>query len=460
MRSEDRWAMEEFSSIDFGDKRLKERLIKLAEKLSDSPESSINEACEDWAGAKAAYRFFQNEKISESPILASHIKQTVERMRGSEIVLAIQDKSFFNYTSHPCTEGLGKITSHLSTSQKKVPVHGLVMHTCFAVGTDGIPLGLLDQRIYARKPVTAKKSELKNIPIEKKESFGWLQSLRGSLLATQQTKTKIVTVCDREADIYEFFELAERMDSPVLVRAFHDRKLDKRNSQARLWDHMAHLRSEGTLQVNVPAKTSRPARIATLEIRFGKVTLPKKTVSSEKVLTLNVVYVKEIRPPSKDQALEWMLLTQIPVNTISEAMEKVRWYCLRWRIEMFHKVLKSGLQVESCRLAKAERLRRYLTLMSIIAWRIFWTAFVSRSTPEERCTTILHDHEWKVLYCKIHHTKTIPKITPSVYEAVRWIARLGGFLARKHDGEPGMVTLWRGWKKLFYLAEGWELATK
>jgi hypothetical protein len=153
-----------------------------------------------------------------------------------------------------------------------------------------------------------------------------------------------------------------------------------------------------------------------------------------------------------------MLLTNLPINGFEDAVEKVRWYCLRWRIEVFHKILKSGLRVEQCRLQTADRLIRYLTLMSIIAWRLYWITLIARSHPDLPCVPLLDEAEWKVLYSKIHRTKTVPQHPPSLREVVRWIAMLGGFLARKSDGEPGVITLWRGWKRLFDLSEGWNLA--
>ena len=153
-----------------------------------------------------------------------------------------------------------------------------------------------------------------------------------------------------------------------------------------------------------------------------------------------------------------MLLTDLQVSSFEEAKEKVAWYCLRWRIEVFHKILKSGLRVEQCRLQSADRLVRYLTIMSIIAWRIYWLTLIARTNPELPCTAFVADEEWKVLYSKIKKTKSFPKKPPRIREVVHWIANLGGFLGRKGDGEPGVMTLWRGWKRLCDLSEGWNLA--
>ena len=153
-----------------------------------------------------------------------------------------------------------------------------------------------------------------------------------------------------------------------------------------------------------------------------------------------------------------MLLTNLTIETFEQAYEKVQWYCLRWRIEMYHKVLKSGFHIEHCRLGEAQRLIRYVTVMSIIAWRLVMLTLLARTSPEAPCTTLLTENAWKVLYYTVKRTTALPPQTPSLREAVIWIARLGGFLARKHDGQPGTIPLWRGWKRLTDLTQGWLLA--
>lgn len=468
------WAKNEFLSADFGDKRLKTRLIKLADRLSESPESPINQACSGWAETKAAYRFFRNESILPLEILASHTEQTGKRSKAHKTILAVQDTSYFNYTAHKKTTGLGLISCSVGTHVKKASTYGVIMHTSFAISTQGLPLGILDQKIYPRKPDSEELKLLKKrtghngVAIEDKESFRWLESLSKTKKIVDDS-TQVVTVCDREADMYEFFELAHRIHSPILVRACKDRRVNQLSRYSnkvedRLWSFVESFPSQGIFQVEIPARDGKPLRVATLELRFGGLTLnpPQHHLrhKTETMLDLkvNAVYAAEKNPPSGVEALEWMLLTDLPVNGFDGAIEKVQWYCLRWRIEVFHKILKSGLHVEQCRLGTADRLVRYLTIMSIIAWRIFWITLLGRTDPALPCTKLLEEHEWKVLYSKFHRTKCFPKIPPTIRETVRWIAQLGGFLARKGDGEPGTITLWRGWKRLCDLSEGWSLA--
>jgi len=172
------------------------------------------------------------------------------------------------------------------------------------------------------------------------------------------------------------------------------------------------------------------------------------------------IHVLESTPPAGEDPVEWMLLTTLPVTSFEEAYEKILWYCLRWRIEMYFKVLKSGFRVEDCRLNHAERLTRYLMVMSIVAWRLFMITLIARTDPDTPCSVFLASHEWQVLFRKTHKNQAPPEEPPRIGQVVTWIAKLGGFLARKSDGPPGTITLWRGWKRLTDLTEGWCLATQ
>lgn len=472
------WAQSEFRDVNLGDERLRKRLIKLADSLSESPESPINQACNTWPEAKAAYRFFQNDDVYEKDISASHVRQTIKRAKMQDMILSIQDTRYFSYTNHKKTTGLGVISKRPGTNVKEISSLGVIMHTAFCVTTEGLPLGILDQNIFSRKPIpedlraNKKRSHNTNVAIEDKESARWLDSLKRMHVAVKDSNVnvRVVTVCDREGDFYELIELVNNLEgASILVRARGDRMINKSSrytekTDCRLWSYIQGLPNQGTIEVEIPAKDQKPARTAVLETRFGSFKMnPPRNLLRHKTevlpdIDLNAVYVMERNPPEGEEPLEWMLLTDLPVNTFDEAVEKVRWYCLRWRIEVFHKILKSGLRVEQCRLQTADRLIRYLTVMSIIAWRIYWITLIARTNPELPCTPLLAEDEWKVLYSKIHRTKSYPKTPPRIREVVRWIAMLGGFLARKGDGEPGVITLWRGWKRLFDLSEGWSLA--
>lgn len=254
-----------------------------------------------------------------------------------------------------------------------------------------------------------------------------------------------------------------------MVRAATDRNINKFGAYdfgkfEKLWSRVQALPNSGMIEVEIPARDQKPARKAQLETRFGSITMNpprqhiRKLTEQLPDIKLYAVNVIERNPPPGEEAIEWMLLTDLQVTSFEEAKEKVAWYCLRWRIEVFHKILKSGLKVEQCRLQSGDRLIRYLTIMSIIAWRIYWLTLIARTDPELPCTAFVADEEWKVLYSKVKNTKSFPKNPPRIGEVVRWIASLGGFLGRKGDGEPGVITVWRGWKRLCDLSEGWALA--
>jgi hypothetical protein len=469
------WAAEEFAEVDLGDKRLKRRLINLCSQCTKAPESPINQACEDWAETKAAYRFFKNEEVKPSAIMAPHREKTARRAEEHETVLALQDTSYFIYTNHPKTKGLGEISLKKGRNVKEIYSRGLIMHSCLAVTTEGLPLGLLSQKIFARENTSArgKTGASDHLLIEEKESFRWLEALRETKEVTGDRR--VVTVCDREADMYDFFRFSNELESSVLVRASADRTINRKSRYAeknvvKLWGYIGKLPVAGTYEIEVSRKSkskhssAREARSATVKVRFGPFQFnPPRNHAKQKTenlpdIEMTAIHVVEENPPEGIDKIEWMLLTNLEVTSFGEACEKVRWYGLRWRIEMFFKVMKSGLKVESCRLAHGERLARYLTMMSIVAWRLFRITMIARTDPKKCCSSLLTRKEWQILLAKTKGRQEIPDKPPTIKEVVVCIAKLGGHLGRKCDGPPGTLTLWRGWKLLTSLVEGAEFA--
>jgi hypothetical protein len=468
------WVLDEFSNTVLGDKRLTNRLVKLADRFVNTPERSINQACNSWAEVKAAYRFFKNDNVKEAKILETHITKTIERIKKHKTVLVVQDTSYITYTTHKKTSGLGVLSRKVGINVKMLESKGLIMHTAFAVSSDGLALGLLDQKIHSRPEISDEIKKLKQtshnnaVNIEEKESVRWLNSLKGTFKATNMINTEIVTVCDREADMYDFFELAQMQGSSVLVRAARNREINRTKKRTtkdkqKLWEFIESLENSGRMAVEVPSRNNTAKRTAHLEVRFGKFMMNPSSNSirhqTEKLqdLPLYAVQVIEKNPPSDIQPLERMLLTNIPVKSFNEAVEKVKWYCLRWKIEVFHKILKSGLKVEECRLGNGERLSKYLTVMSIIAWRIFFLTTIGRTNPNLPCNILLAEEEWQVLYVKIHKVVPPNNIIPTIKEVIIWVARLGGYLARNNDPYPGPIVIWRGWQRLFDLVQGWQM---
>jgi len=467
---ENEWAKTEFENIDLGDKRLNGRLIKISDHFITSSESPINQACGCWSETKAAYRFFQNENVDYKDIVKHHALATKNRLADESVILAIQDTTYFNYTDHPKTSGLGILSRFTGKYKKDIITSGIYMHSTMAINTDGLPLGLLDQKITAREVLPAEKVEKKErshniaLPIEEKESIRWLDSMRKSVELFGGQDKKVVTVADREADIYDLFLLAENLGSNYLIRASHNRKINKSSihsntSGEMLWDFMKKQKIIGKLEVNVPATDVNPKRTAVCSIKIGRFNLlpPRSFTGVGLGLTLHSIQIVEEKTPKRCSKIDWILHTNLPINSYEDAIEKVRWYCLRWRIEVYFKVIKSGFNVERCRLETADRLIRYLAVVSIVAWRVFWLTLVSRLTSEGLAEDFLCEEEWKVLFTKFNPTRKIPKRSPSIKKVFIWIARLGGFLARKGDGSPGITHMWRGLKKLADMVAGLRL---
>lgn len=456
--SEYQWCLDEFARVELQDARLNGRCGELAVQLAMQPNGPINQACEDWADTKAAYRFFDNDKVTPGRIRAPHHQRTVERMMQHKRVLAVQDTSFLNYTHHPKTKGLGAIGTK---SQKQ---RGLGMHSTLAVTTEGMPLGLLTQAFFTRPEgePSHRPQECRQLPIEEKESYRWLQAFEQTL-ALAPSGVEVITVCDREADIYEMFALAQEKEAPLLVRASSDRALLD-DEVRKLWPKVEAQPITGYLAVGILGNDKRQARQATVSVRFTSVTLrPPWRPNGRKLppVTLNAILVREENPPPDiDEPIEWLLLTNTPVASFDEAQQVIDWYCCRWQIEVFHKVLKSGCRVETCRLQTTDRLYNFIALMSIIAWRLHWMTYIHRCQPDLPCTAVLTTIEWEALYMRIHKSTRLPDTVPTVRQAVRWIAQLGGFLGRKSDGEPGVTTLWRGWQRLQDIASTWHLVNE
>lgn len=447
------WVEEEFGSSDFGDERLAKRLIMLTRDMYAKPQASIPQACGSRAKTKAAYRFFDHEGTTMKKIMQPHYKSTINRVKKHKIVLAVQDTTSLNYSAHPATEGLGLIAS------KSKGVVGLLVHDTMAFSTEGTPLGLLDVQCWIRKPEDfGKRHQRYNLPIEEKESNKWLKSFHAVQEAQKQCrKSMLVSVGDREADIYEFFELAQSTadGAKVLVRAEQDRLLA--DGQGHLFETVKSKPLAGIQELRVPRRGKQLARDARMEIRFAQVTLkPPKTRPHLPKVMVWVVVAQEVDAPEGIDPLEWILLTTTEVSTFEEATERLRWYAVRWGIEVYHRTLKSGCKIEERQLGAADRIESCLAIDMVIAWRIFYLTKLGRETPNVPCTVFFEDAEWKALVAYKTQNVNPPDSPPTLREATRMVASLGGFLGRKGDGEPGTKTLWLGLQRLDDITAMWK----
>ena len=404
------------------------------------------------------YDFWASPRVASDSIIDAHRQKSVNRIEQdeSEIILAIQDTTEFNFTHHPQTTGLGHLDSAKSS--------GLKCHSVLCVNGTGTPLGVLDQDIWARDPATlGKKHERHQKPTIEKESQRWLDSLRVSQQALEG-RCRWVMVGDRESDIYDLFAFAENQQTDFLVRAAQDRMVSAVEGDETF--HLKHsirqIQPSGTVMIELSRHPERNARHAELTIRFATLELhpPQSRSKSEGLqpIKVQVILAEELNPPKGEKAVCWLLLTTLSVKCLADALKCLQWYAYRWLIERYHFVLKSGCRIEDLQLKKAERIERAIATYAIVAWRLLWLTYEARHNPQAPCTEVFEDYEWEALYATIHQTTELPESPPSLHQAVRWIAQLGGFIGRKRDGEPGAKTLWRGLRRLSDIAQTWKLS--
>ena len=447
------WAEREFGGARLPDQRLRKRLLTMARDLYARPTAQLPEACQSRAKTKAAYRFLDHPEATMEILQEPHYQATRQRIAEHKIVLAVQDTTSLNYTAHPSTEDLGPISTRVNGSM------GLLVHDTMAFSVEGTPLGLLDVQCWARDGNEfGKHHQRKQRPIEQKESFKWLKSFQQAAVAQRECPdTMVVSVGDREADIYELFDLALKDGSgpKLLVRAEHDRLLT--DGQGHLWPMVASQSLAAAQEIHVPRRGSQPARTAHMEIRFAPATLKAPHGKSHlPSLKLWAVLAQETGNPSTVKPLRWMLLTTCEVNSAASAIEKIDWYRLRWCIEVYHRTLKSGCKIEDRQLGAADRIEACLAIDMVVAWRIFHLAKLGREIPDVPCSIFFEEFQWKALHTHLTRTPVPPDEPPTLQQAMRMVATLGGFLGRKADGPPGTTTLWRGLQYLDGIAAMWQ----
>ena len=445
----EQWIIEELERTELGDKRRTKRLIKIVKNLSEKPEASVPQASETWAETKATYEFWDSPYIEPSMIRQGHIDATVERIAKHPIVLAIQDTTELNYTSHKALSGAGYLDSKYAT--------GLKVHSVFTVNTQGIPLGIIEQQVWSRAEEELGKAEQrKQKPTSEKESQKWLHGLETTDSIIPET-VQVVTIADREADVYDLFACPRRQGSDFLIRATQNRCLV--GCEQHLWETLESVESQGKMTVEVKRNPTRPSRTATLTIGYATITIepPQNRAKKEQLapITLQAILVTEIDPPAEVEPISWLLLTTLEITSIEDVRKYVQWYSYRWLIERYHYVLKSGCGIEKLQLQTAQRLEMALATYSIVAWRLLWLTYLARCSPDDSCEQVLAPHEWQILYATIHHQLYPHPTPPTLAEAVNWIAQLGGFLGRKGDGYPGVKVIWRGMSRLHEIVQAW-----
>ena len=452
----DEWIDNEVVGCEFPDVRHGKRLRQLLEQLSSRVGAATPWACQDWANTKAAYRFFGNERISEDNILAGHFSSTRQRFlaSGDSPVLILHDTTEFSFR-HEDTAPIGILKQlPISVGRPGPPrFHtscGILMHSSLVITHDGLPLGLAAIKFWNRNKfhgANALKRRINptRVPIEQKESIRWLDNLRQATDLLGDPR-RCVHIGDRESDIFELFCLARELDTHFLVRTCVDRLAEDGATTVVAQMKESEVRGLHSLQVR---NKQGAMTTAVLELRFRKMVV-RPPVSKQKhysELVLTAIHATEIDDPKDRDRIEWKLLTNLPVRSCLDAIEKLEWYSQRWKIETFHKVLKSGCRAEEAKLRTAERLVNLIAILTILSWRIFWITMLNRTRPDVAPAEAFTDLD-QYLLDELVPNKGSPPSTPSLSHYIVKLARLGGYLARAHDPPPGNTVIWRGMSRL------------
>jgi hypothetical protein len=461
-RSEEAWVKKEVEGCEFGDRRLGKRFEKVLSALAGRMGSSLSVACQDWANTKAAYRFLANERVSEREILAGHFQATRDRVAATEgSLLVLHDTTEFSFKRQEQTAvGLLRKLPMQSAFGAQLVACGILMHSSLVVTTDGVPLGLGAIKFWTRKrfkgtDALKRKINPTRVPIETKESVRWLENLQSSTALVGEPQ-RCIHIGDRESDIYELFCLAQKQNTQFLFRLCVDRVAGDGTTLISTLLSQAPVQGHHRLQVTDQRGKQREA---TLEIKFLPLVvhppLYKKRAYPE--LTLTVIEARERGQVKNAERIVWKLLTNLPVRSLRSAIEKLSWDALRWKIETFHKILKSGCRAEESRLRTAERLVNLLAIFCILSWRVFWVTMLHRAAPHLQASVVFTPAELQLLQ-SLHPNPV--GASPSLEGCILQLAKLGGYLARATDPPPGTLVIWRGLSRLTDIHLGFSLVEK
>lgn len=462
------WIDRELVGSEFRDARLHKRFRKLFEQLSDGIGESIPLVCQDWANTKAAYRFLSNRRVTEAEILAGHFQATRDRFAASDAtVLILHDTTEFSY-HRANVRAIGILKKSFTGRDeagrpRNYTICGILMHSSLAVTTAGLPLGLVAMKFWTRsefKGCNALKKKINptRVPIERKESIRWLENLTQST-ALLNDPQRCVHIGDRESDIYELFCTAESLGTHFLVRTCVDRLAG--DGKHTIAAEMEEVHIQGLHRLQVRDEKGDWSE-AVLEIKYRRIrVLPPIGKHKEyPELLLTVIHAQERGAPHGREKIDWKLITNLPVHSRAEAIEKLEWYSMRWKIETFHKILKSGCKAEESRLRTAERLARLLAVFCILSWRVFWLTMMNRSSPAASPTLVFTALEIHLLDQLVKNTETRQRQRSSLSTYHTKLAQLGGYLARAGDSPPGNRVIWRGMSRLTDIELGFAVGAK
>src|SRR4051794_189762 len=458
------WVEQELAGCSFPDRRLHQRLQQLLQQFSSGLGESIPFACQDWASTKAAYRFLSNARVHEEAILAGHFAATQSRFAATTTpILILHDTTGFTFARKDRAP-IGILhKSFMRRGKKGRPLHsvvcGILMHSSLAVTTDGLPLGLAAIKFWSRsefKGTNALKRKINptRVPIEEKESYRWLENVRQAT-ALFGEPSRCVHIGDRESDIYELFCTAQQAGTQFLLRTCVDRLAQ--DGSCTVSAVMKQVRVKGLHRVSVKDRKGNWSE-AVLQIKYRRLRVlpPLGKQKQYPALTLTVIYAQEQTTPADRDRIDWKLITNLPVKSRADALPKISWYAMRWKIEMFHKVLKSGCQAQQSKLRTADRLANLLSVFCLISWRIFWLTMLNRVAPEASPLLALTPLEVNLLDRLVKDKGEVSQPEKRLPAYLTKIARLGGYLARAKDAPPGNLVMWRGLSRLTDIELGFQ----
>ena len=454
------WIDRELATLDLGDDRLHARQELILDRFAAKPSASIPGACRGWAETQGAYRFFAHPRVTPEEVLRPHSEATLTRIAEHPVVLLPQDTTELDFTRpKEVVEGAGPLNWVERT--------GFFQHAQLAVTPERLPLGVIAATTWGRDVDDhGKHVRRKREPIEAKESYRWLEGYRRACaVAAAVPGTRIVSIADREGDIYECLAEAQAIDGPRaewIIRSCQDRstttkRADEGHTFVKLRETVAARPALGRLTVQVPRSGDRPARQATVTVRSASVELrpPYRPDRELPAVTVNAVLIREESAPAGVKPIEWLLLTDLPVATFAEAATVVDYYSCRWPVEVFFRIYKTGCKVEEIQLESEDRLLPCLALYLIVAWRVHWLTMLGRTCPELSCDAVFAEEEWRSVWAIVLR-EPVPEAAPPLEVMIRLVASLGGHLGRKHDGPPGAQVLWIGLQRMRDFALAWQ----
>lgn len=449
------WAKEAFGGAKLGDSRRTRRLVEVAASFARHTGASIPTACGAKAAAvEGAYRFARNDEVEPTDIAEAGFAATAKLVAklNPKVLLAPEDSTVLSYAHD--VDDLGDVGGPSSSNTRGIWVHSTIL----VDPETGRTLGLVAQNRWVRDPEEyGKKHRRRELPYEEKESFKWEQNARDMReLLGPELMPHVISVCDREADVFAYLAHKRTHDERFIVRAEWDRNVTEQDEVDHLREVLKGAPVRGTAQVELPQRGGRPARTAKLRLTSAKVELrrPKPLDAKHPAkLEVNAVLAEELNPPKNEEPLNWMLLTTEPISTLSEVENVLKFYRMRWRIEVFHKAWKTGTGVERQRLQTADNLERIAVVLAFVAIRLMQLRELFEERVEVSCDQILDKETWSLLWVSVEQTKP-PRKPPSAQWAYRALGRFAGWTDTKRTGKVGWDTLWKGWSRLQERYEG------